>query len=122
MVEDRVTDGRRIAQLLASELTGLGRDTLGTVSVVDADRDVEPSPAGGLAYRLERDGERLGRVLVHEEAATLELRTAATDGPSAVVDAADAAGLSSERRDGRLAVTVPFGAAVKRAVDVVASL
>lgn len=51
MVEDRLTDGRRIAQLLASELTGAG-DALVALSVTDADPDVEPTTDGALAYRV----------------------------------------------------------------------
>jgi hypothetical protein len=43
MVEERLTDGRRIAQLLASEVTGHG-DALATVSVTDADPTVLVQP------------------------------------------------------------------------------
>lgn len=51
MVTDRLADGRRIAQLLASELTG-GVDQLERLSVTDADPDVEPTDDGALAYRV----------------------------------------------------------------------
>lgn len=51
MVDDRLTDGRRIAQLLASELTG-GVDRLTRLSVTDADPDVEPMTDGALAYTV----------------------------------------------------------------------
>ncbi|MFB6095961.1 MAG: hypothetical protein ABEJ74_01060 [Haloferacaceae archaeon] len=54
MVEDRLSDGRRIAQLLASELDGLGGD-LERVAVVDADPDVEPTADGALAYAVAVD-------------------------------------------------------------------
>ncbi|MFC7042825.1 hypothetical protein [Halonotius sp. GCM10025705] len=40
MVQDRLRDGKRIAQLLASELTG-DQSALATVVVADADPDVE---------------------------------------------------------------------------------
>lgn len=53
MVQDRLRDGTRIAQLVASELTG-NRGALETVVVVDADPDVEPTDDGGLAYRVVR--------------------------------------------------------------------
>ncbi|WP_152042832.1 hypothetical protein [Salinigranum salinum] len=51
MVDDRLTDGRRIAQLLASELDGLG-GVLAAVAVTDADRDADPTPDGAYAYRV----------------------------------------------------------------------
>ena len=51
MVENRLSDGTRIAQLLASELTG-DRDTLARVVVADANPDVEPTADGAFAYRV----------------------------------------------------------------------
>ena len=51
MVEDRLSDGKRIAQLLASELTG-DQATLAHVVVADADPDVEPTADGAFAYRV----------------------------------------------------------------------
>ena len=57
MVTDRLTDGVRIAELLASEVTG-NESGLRGLTVADADRDVEPAADGALAYRIvrERDG------------------------------------------------------------------
>jgi len=72
MVEDRLNDGVRIAQLLSSEITGLG--TLDALSVVDADADVEPTVEGRLAYRVERDGSPFAEVYVHPDRARIELR------------------------------------------------
>jgi|GEM_PF-105886 len=54
MVDDEITDGRRIAELLASELTGRRDGELAALSVVDADRDVEPTVGGARAYDVER--------------------------------------------------------------------
>ncbi|MEA1931829.1 MAG: hypothetical protein U9O06_09810 [Euryarchaeota archaeon] len=51
MVQDRLRDGTRIAQLVASELTG-DREALAQVVVADADPDVEPTADGALAYRV----------------------------------------------------------------------
>jgi hypothetical protein len=51
VVDDRLTDGRRIAQLLASELDGPG-GVLAAVAVTDADRDADPTPDGAYAYRV----------------------------------------------------------------------
>lgn len=59
MVERRLSDGTRVAQLLASEIDGLG-GPLEPASVVDADPDVEPTPDGAFAYAVavETAGER----------------------------------------------------------------
>ncbi|WP_424015799.1 hypothetical protein ACOZ35_07705 [Halorubrum xinjiangense] len=54
MVTDRLGDGVRIAELLASEVTGNESDLRG-LTVVDADRDVEPTADGALAYRIARE-------------------------------------------------------------------
>ncbi|WP_144903060.1 hypothetical protein [Halobellus captivus] len=53
MVDERLTDGRRIAQFLASEVTGHG-DDLAPLVVTDADPDVEVAPEGAFAYAIER--------------------------------------------------------------------
>lgn len=52
MVEDTVSDGLRIAQLLSSEIHGHERGALGRVRVVDADPDVEPTGSGAVAYAI----------------------------------------------------------------------
>jgi hypothetical protein len=111
MVEDRITDGKRIGQLFASELTGLERGPLGAVSVEDADPDVEPTPEGATAFRVAADGATLGTVSVTGATARLEL-----DEPT---------GFESERDDvtvekGGRVVVAHSGAGVKVLVDVVA--
>jgi hypothetical protein len=73
MVRDRITDGDRIAQLLASELTGLALGALASVSVVDADPSARPAPDGTEAFGVAVDGERVGRVLLYPDRAVLEL-------------------------------------------------
>lgn len=126
MVEDRVTDGKRVAQLLSSELSGRDRGALGDVTVVDADPNAEPSPEGTVAYGVEHRDERVGTVRIYPDAATL-----AMDRPAdAVAEAAREAIAAFERdladesdRDAGLAVPdddtvrIESGAAVKRAVD-----
>lgn len=97
MVEDAIDDPRRIAQLLASELTGLQTGRLADVAVVDADRDAEPSDEGTTAYRLEYDGDPLGAVVLYPDEVVVEL----------VEDLAVA----------QSQITVETGAASKRAVD-----
>ncbi len=59
MVERRLSDGTRIAQLVASEIEGLG-GPLGPASVVDATPDVEPTAAGAVAYTVAVSAERNG--------------------------------------------------------------
>jgi len=110
MVEDRITDGTRIGQLLASELTGLERGPLGSVSVVDADTDADPSPDGTPAYGVALDGERVGTVELTPDAARLVL-----DGQfTASVDRDDVR--VEQAADGTVVVALT-GAAVKPVVD-----
>jgi hypothetical protein len=97
MVEDRITDGRRIAQLLASELTGLETGPLAAVSVTDADPDAEPSADGTVAYTIAHGGERVGIVRIYPE--------------RVVVTLGELEGAAEQT------VVVDSGAAVKRAVD-----
>lgn len=51
MTQDELNDGVRIAQLLASEITG-GKGRLRALDVSDADPDVEPTTDGTLAYTV----------------------------------------------------------------------
>lgn len=118
MVEDRVTDGRRIAELLASELDGRGGD-LAEVAVVDADRDVEPTANGARAYDVTRRDDRMARVFVHPDRVRVEV----TATPEAVADAAREVGLRTRLKSvdpPRTLIFVESGAAVKRASDVLA--
>ena len=96
MVEDRVTDGKRIAQLLASELSGLETGPLAAVAVADADPDAEPTPGGTVAYRVTYRDEQVGTARIYPERAVLSL------------SAGD-----------RTEVSIGSGAAVKRTVDTV---
>ncbi|WP_066412756.1 hypothetical protein [Halorubrum aethiopicum] len=137
MVEDRLTDGVRIAQLFASEVTG-DRGRLRDIDVTDADPDVEPTADGALAFRLVdvgAGGEREGRddddaevidddveasegtavadVFVQPERVRIEFRRA----PEAVADAAGEAGLRVRPKAVRPPRTLVFledGADVKR--------
>lgn len=89
MSSDRVRDGHRIAELLASELeSGATPDAL---AVTDADPDVEPTPDGALAYRVrdERSDEALAAVFVQPDRAYVEFRAA----PDAAAAAAEERGL-----------------------------
>jgi hypothetical protein len=119
MVEDRLRDGRRIAKLFASEVTGDALALPGA-AVVDADRDVEPTPEGALAYAVERAGERAAEVYVQPDRARLELLV----GQAAGAAAAEAEGLRvrpAATRPPRTLVFVEDGAEVKRAVPALAA-
>ncbi|ELZ96831.1 hypothetical protein C440_03618 [Haloferax mucosum ATCC BAA-1512] len=71
MVVDTLSDGTRIAQLLASELTG-HEDAFSTLAVVDADPDVEPTEDGALAYAVNAADERVAEVYVQPDRARVE--------------------------------------------------
>lgn len=103
-----ITDGQRIAELLAGELTGLAVGPLATVTVVDAESDVEPTEAGAFAYAIEHAGERVGEVDVRPSAAVVTLDRGWSDGAS------DADGL---RAGSPHELVVERGAAVKAASD-----
>ncbi|OYR58362.1 hypothetical protein [Halorubrum halodurans] len=134
MVADRLADGVRIGQLLASEVTG-DRGRLRGLDVTDADPDVEPTADGALAFRLvavddARDGERGGHVdgaggpseadravvaeaYVQPDRVRLEFRRA----PEAVAETAGEAGLRVRPKAVRPPRTLVFledGADVKR--------
>jgi hypothetical protein len=109
MVDERVTDGRRIAQLLAAELRAHERGALGRLAVVDV-RDVEGTEHGTFAYGVallppgetadrrnpdvtERKAvERLADVYVHFDRARAEFRLA----PDAAADAGREAAAEDE--------------------------
>jgi len=117
MVEDRVTDGHRIAELLASEVTGLECGPLAPMAVVDADPDVEPTDDGAFAYGIEHGERRLADVFVQSDRAYVELRTG-LDAGVAAADDADLRVRPNASEPPRALVFVESGAAVKRAVDV----
>jgi hypothetical protein len=112
MSADRVRDGHRIAQLLASELeSGASPDAL---AMTDADPEVEPTAVGALAYRV-RDAdadEEIAAVYVQPNRARVEFRVA----PSTVAEAAEAAGLRVRPKAAQPPQTIVFvedGAQVK---------
>jgi hypothetical protein len=121
MVEDRVTDGERIAELLSSELHGREDGPLARVAVVDPVEDVDPAADGALAYRVEVGGEALASVHVHPE----RVHLAFVGRQDAAAEAARDADLRVRPKATRPPETLMFvesGAAVKVAADVVAAL
>ncbi|WP_200531114.1 hypothetical protein [Halorubrum sp. LN27] len=141
MVEDRLTDGVRIGQLLASEISG-NEGRLRDLALADADPDVEPTPDGALAYRIVRAGEggagndaeadalTVAEVYVQPDRVRIEfVAGAGGEGnaveqpvrPEAAADAADEVGLRVRPkavRPPRTLVFVEDGAQVKRALPV----
>jgi hypothetical protein len=133
MVEERLTDGVRIAQLLASEVEG-GVGVLDACRVTDADRDVDPTPDGALAYRIRIDDsgsavvansdsdttdqtDLVAEVFVQPDRARVEFVRA----PDRAADAADGEGLRVRPkavRPPRTLVFLPDGASVKRLLPV----
>jgi len=121
MVKDAITDPTRIAELLASELTGLATGPLSTVEVVEADPNASPSPQGTVAYAVAGQGQQVGRVLLFPAETVVELD--GVDGREHVDPETDARdGLCIERTDDGLRLTLRTGAAVKGAVDVLRAL
>jgi len=110
MAEDTITDGKRIAQLLASELTGLETGALSAVDVVDADPDATPTDAGTFAYRVVAEKTELAEVFLCPTYAELEFTVEPVRTPAA------------ENRDlfraGRI-VQITTGAEVKPTVDLI---
>lgn len=116
MVDDRLTDGRRLAELLASELDGLG-GTLAGVAVTDADHDATPTADGTFAYRVETGQTDIAAVFIHPDRARVEFGV----GQDVAAEAATAEGLRVRPkavRPPRTLVFVEDGAEVKRAVAV----
>lgn len=87
MGTDRLTDGHRVAELLASELESGA--TPAALTVTDADPDVEPTPDGALAYRVrdERSDDLIAEVFVQPDRAYVEFRAAPDDAAAAAEEA-----------------------------------
>ena len=113
MVERRVTDGVRIAQLLSSELDGREDGALDRLAVTNADRSVEAAPGGERAYDVECDGEPFASAFVHEDHVRLDLDA----GAETVAERVQGEDLRASVDDGTGELLVESGAAVKRAVD-----
>jgi hypothetical protein len=121
MVDDRTTDGRRLAELLSSELHGRESGPLGRLAVVDADPDADPTTDGAFVYAVALDGDRLAGVYAHPDRLHLEFERG-VDAAARAGDAADLRVRPKAVEPPRTLVFVPDGAAVKRAVDVFAAV
>lgn len=123
MVRERLTDGTRIAELLASEVES-GGGALSPLSLSDANPEVDPTSDGALAYRVVRPAERQGgddpptaEVFVQPDCARVEFLSH----PAIAATAASESSLSVQSNSpssSRAHVLVESGAEVKRARDV----
>lgn len=117
MVEDSVRSGKRIAQLLSSELDGRSDGAHGALTVTNADTDAAGTTEGERAYDVAHeafDGP-LARVFVHEDRIRVEVLADAAD----AAGHAEAAGFAPRPAPGpRTVFFVESGAAVKWAADV----
>jgi hypothetical protein len=118
MVEDEIRDGRRIAELLASEVDGREDGPLGTIALHVVDEDADGTPYGEHAYDLTIDGETLASAHVHEDRIHLEFGR----GVDAAAEAAGDRDLRIRPKATHPPKTLVFverGADVKRAVEVI---
>lgn len=120
MVEDTITDGRRIAQMLASELTGLETGALADVAVVDANPDAAPEKEGGFAYAIEYNDIRVGKAYVHESAARLQLQGAVPERALESLRTDSAIAVSGE--DDAIRLRIQTARAVKPIVDAIQTM
>lgn len=123
MARDELTDGKRIAELLASEIQG-GGGLLSALSLSDADPSIDPTADGVLAYRVTQPNAQetaeeavLAEVYVQLDRTRVEF----TGHPEAAATAAREASLRLRPKavdPPRTLVFVENGAEVKRARDV----
>lgn len=119
MVTDELADGKRIGQLLSSEIHGHERGVLGQLEVVDADPDVEVTADGVFAYAIATDhGNRIADVYVYPDRIRVEILLA----PEVAGNRARGEGFQPRQNASDPARTIVFvenGAAVKPALRVV---
>ncbi len=124
-----MTDGVRIAELLASEVTGREDGALAGLAVTDADPDAEPTTDGALAYSIVADSavtdaggddseSTLAEVYAHPDRARVEFVAGVDVAVEAAADRDDLRVRPKAVRPPRTLVFVESGAAVKAAVDV----
>jgi len=118
VVDDELTDGKRIGQLLSSEIHGRDRGPLGRLAVVDADPDAEPTADGSFAYAVADGEQTVLEAYLHPDRLRLEFSVV----PEAAADAAAEAGLRARPKAAeppRTLVFVERGAETKPALRVI---
>lgn len=121
MVDNRTTDGRRLAELLSSELHGRESGPLGRLAVVDAEPDAQPTADGTFVYAVALDGDRLAGVYTYPDRLRIEFERG-VDAAARAGDAADLRVRPKAVEPPRTLVFVADGAAVKRATDVLVAV
>lgn len=117
MVVDKVTDGKRIAELLSSELNGRTNPPFDALDIVNANPDVEPTVDGARGYDVTLHGDAFASVYVQEDRARVEFR----QGVDAAQEAASDRGLRVRPKAVEPPQTLVFaesGAEVKRTIPV----
>lgn len=120
MVGDELRDGIRIAQLVASEVTGHEDAPFSSLAIENADLDVESTIDGAEAFDVTHEGSVLATMFVHPDRAHLEFRSGLEDARHAAAER----GLRVRPKavePPRLIVFVENGAEAKRALGVLAA-
>lgn len=116
MVDDRVTDGKRLGELLASEIDSRTDSGLERSAVRNSIEEASPSPTGTEAFEIWMDEEPIGSVVLYPD--RLDIEFGLTD--EAIMERAESVGLGV--RDGAdhrgVVVRVEDGVAVKAMVEV----
>lgn len=118
MTKENITDGRRIAELLASELTARRDGPLASLELIDVDTSLDSDVFGALAYGVVDDETRLADIYVHDDRVRIEFLV----GLDSVPEVGEKAGLRVRPKavdPPRVLVFVESGAEVKRALGVV---
>lgn len=120
MVDERVTDGTRLGELLASELDNRTDTGLARIEVRNVDEAATATPAGTEAYEIWIDTDPIATVSLYPD--QVELRFPAPEAP--VLELADSVGLTGSKipENDSVVVWVDDGAEVKRVVEVFVGL
>ena len=139
MVDSRVTDGERIAELLAAEIEGRTDGGLGRLSVTNVDTDAEPGHHGDRIFDIVRarasstdhgtdasstestTGELVATAHVHDDRIHLAVRTAQETAHERASDL-DLRTRPKATTPPQTLVFVESGAEVKRAVRVLSAV
>ncbi|MFB6254827.1 MAG: hypothetical protein ABEI06_09460 [Halobacteriaceae archaeon] len=73
-MENTIDDGKRIAELLSSEVTGHETELLDEMTIVNVNEDVSPSVEGDRAYDINYRSSQMASIFIHEDRAHIELR------------------------------------------------
>jgi hypothetical protein len=124
MVDTQVHDGYRIAELLASEVTG-HEEALAPLSVVDANPDVTPTEDGTVTYRISHAAvnNHIATVYAHIEHVRVVIRAAATVAAEAAADTEIYVCSNTDTQPSeQIDMIINDGAEVKRFLPVLESL